>query len=1388
MFSPSARDGGPATATRSRRRQRPLSQENIVQQPKAKRQRLPLTEQTFVNPEVPQQQHQQQNPDSIEVRPGRAPATELATDNNENHHNTPPRKDLNVRASKKTKHGDRAANKGDGSIVLTSTNAYTASKLPALPDKVRSDWTATQHAEIFSSFGYALTLTSTHAIVWPYTSTAQSPETFPFTLPSSNKSTDPLPVGCLVSPSAASTEPGLVVVMAGGKVVYWESISSAATFAFIKNGHSGIEYAISGMSSGEKVCGITNAESAGFILTFNTGRLAYMNVRDNHGRPAISVQFLRTNLPNPAGGIFGSIRHAFSHLSLRGDVAAVRADRSARIGERNIVAMGAKARLQAWRIHRGGHHEAIGEFDAREDIVSAIYEQDVASQDYPVESFEALDFAFVPKRLESKYSNQSRFSDAIESDDSSVQHLLLLVSLTKMSRSRYCLVEGILTADSFKTGMIRPITSYSSVVQKSDVSQTPAPRLYLPRPALVAFLVFDRAAVIASVAGPPESPDAQLQTDNHVLPASYEDVIDFREDEVHRIIGSGFEELPPVASSHEEPRIQRQKVKNPAAVLLVRGAGVVRLVTNDIDKFASDQPPVVSAKSKLEQAVFFGTKQNNPLVFGKRQEVRFSDEEIAAAALEISNEILRSTTSYISTLPAHMEENLRARSAALERLITQVNLIGANLDRRTRWELLHDAEKMHVACQLWKLQETMTSSRQSEDKKTIIGSIVEFIHEDHKKKAKKEIGEIDPVRHWFINDIYRLELFVAWAYEAVKVTYKDRLADESKFALILREAVQINLTTHITATEFRQRQRIQYGLEKEDLNLGIIHHDYNDIREPWTGSYFVANNLKRLVDLSCQWVEAREESGSKPKGANKPDLRVLDRIRSDLPTLIDVMLTSVLEHARFMAAQKSAKDQTAAQDFMNIYHTYRYERSVALAQWGQREQAAMIAERHGSLSGLAAILIDHIATLEAELLEPDLDPMDLQTLKTVRASKKTEVERCLGVYGEAFAFALYDYLLDKHGIQAVLEFDLDKLGFKTKYLRSRPDLAKISWIHDIQHEKDLGHAAETLLNIALHKEQQVWNKKVQLSLGKLALLAEAEEKESTQPALIVKYDDVQRDEALHEISKEVVAIKIRDELYAQIAPSTWEAVDEAAALNFALEAHGKNIPRRRKVVSQIFEDGMKRLLRHEVLDAMTLIELLTLIYLTPEARSQMMADPFWLALKIAAECCHKDEVTEAKKLVWRRLFTRDDWSKANDTQMKNDDEVTEVIMSTELYPMLLDCIRYQDAQRPFRPMKPKDALGAFTTELDRRFRGFDSDFQAKLRDAMKAEDKLLSQSIEKHRLGEWVGFAFKAAKTEVEHEVDMATRNGSLLIEDAAVNDDASSSLPTQGASFFGGT
>ncbi|KAF5025198.1 hypothetical protein F66182_2664 [Fusarium sp. NRRL 66182] len=1355
MFSPSVADGGPATATRSRRRQRPVSNERTTQQPKAKRQRIPLSEQTFVNPDAQQEM--------IEVKTDGKVATVPAKNKNID----PPetlspvlRKESNVRA-KKAKHGDRAANKGDGSLVLTSTNAYTVSKLPALPDRIRTDWSAYQTADIFST-GYALSLTPTHALVWPYASTSQSPETFTFTLPSTYRPNDALPVGCLVSPSASSAEPGLVVVMGGsGKVVYWESIASAATFVFMKKDRSGVEYTISGMQSGEKVVAITNAESAGFILTFNSGRLAYMNVRDSQGRPAISVQFLRNSLSPPSVGLFGSIRHAFQHLSLKGDIAAVRADRSARTGERNVVALTGKGRLHAWRVHRGGHNEVIGDADVRENIITALNEIDPVSQEYPSESFEAIDLTYVPKGLESKYLELSRLSEAMATDDSSVQHLLVLVSLTLRSTSRYALVEAILTPRHCQIGMIRPITSYSARISSPELSDAPRPRLYLPRPALVAFVVFDRTTIIASIAVSPQSPESQLQVDSHILPAAFEDVIDFREDDVHEIIGSGFEEM----SSHEEYRLNRSKTKNPAVVLMVRGAGAVRIVTTDVDKFASDQPPKVSAKSKIEQAVFFGVKQDNPLIFDGRQETKFPNEEVAQAALEVSHEILTSSTPFISTLPASLEDNLRARSNALERLTSQLRIMGADLDRKTRWSLLYNAEKMHVATLLWKRHESFTAARPANDKKSLVGSIVEFIHQDQKHNPIAKIGEVDRVRHWFINDVFRLELFVAWAYEVIKTLYKDHLLDDAKVNVMIYEAIQIYTCTHVAALDFRKNNLSSYGLGFEELRMGILRDGYDNLPEPWTGCQYVANNAKRLVDLSDQWVEKHYDVKEPAKGPNQPDPKVVSKIFEELPTLTDGMLTSVLEYARWSA--KDPEQKHMSPHFVKVYQTDRFEKTLALARAGKWEEGASIAEKHECLRALSVIVLDQIQELEVRLAEPGLSLVETQNLKRLRENKKTKLENSFSTYGQAFAFPAYEFLLQKHGVAEVLDFDLDNYGFKTQFLRSKPELARISWINDVQQEKDLGHAADTLIDLALTKEQQVWNKKVELSLGKLALLAELEEK-NTNPALLkVNADEARAEERLHKVEDELTTIRIQDQLYHQVLQSTYGAVDDAAALNFAMEVHSMNIPRRQKAQHQIFEDGLKRLLNHEALDAMTLIDLLTLIYLKPETREEI-AHPFWLAFKVAQSSCYNDEIKEAKRLIWRRLLIRDDWGRINDTQLKDDREVVERLAETELYTMFVDCINFQNAREPFSPMAPHEALGAFTESLDRRFHKFEDSFCAKLIEAMKHEDKILQQFVEKNRLGEWVRTTLDAARVEVDSTMDTATKSAAAAgVDDA---------------------
>jgi nuclear pore complex protein Nup133 len=70
-------------------------------------------------------------------------------------------------------------------------------------------------------------------------------------------------------------------------------------------------------------------------------------------------------------------------------------------------------------------------------------------------------------------------------------------------------------------------------------------------------------------------------------------------------------------------------------------------------------------------------------------------------------------------------------------------------------------------------------------------------------------------------------------------------------------------------------------------------------------------------------------------------------------------------------------------------------------------------------------------------------------------------------------------------------------------------------------------------------------------------------------------------------------------------------------------------------------------------------------------------------------------------------------------------------------------------------MSPKDALGAFTEHVDRRFHDFEAGMKTKLIDAMHQEDKLLNQCIEKNRLTEWVRTALEVAQAQHNKEEQM---------------------------------
>ena len=128
MFSPNQNTpGGPAMATRSRRRQRPVSSDNsLTQQPKAKRQRRPLTESNLANPES----HNAQ-PEMLEVKNdkvARLPSVPDGIENAQTPTTRPLRREVTVRP-KKPKQGERTS-KSDGSIELVRASQYTTSSRP----------------------------------------------------------------------------------------------------------------------------------------------------------------------------------------------------------------------------------------------------------------------------------------------------------------------------------------------------------------------------------------------------------------------------------------------------------------------------------------------------------------------------------------------------------------------------------------------------------------------------------------------------------------------------------------------------------------------------------------------------------------------------------------------------------------------------------------------------------------------------------------------------------------------------------------------------------------------------------------------------------------------------------------------------------------------------------------------------------------------------------------------------------------------------------------------------------------------------------------------------------------------------------------------------------
>ena len=1171
-----------------------------------------------------------------------------------------------------------------------------------------------QHGAINSENGYALTLTHTHAIVWPYAANIQSPETFTFALPQpSKRASDPLPLGSLVSHSASSTEPGLVVVIpTSGKITYWESVSSAATLD-LRLQRNGVDLSIPGMMSGETVIQILNAETAGFVLAFSTGRIAYMAVRDGQGRPAISVQFLRGGSGTSNGSFFGSLRNVLSSSAWRGDIAAVRAGRhDNKVGERSIVLATTKGKLQSWNIHRGGHADISGDAEAREEIVMAIKAANPALNDLLIEGFEIHDFTYIPKSgVEFQHGDQKGVTQLMlltisgdaeareeivmaikaanpalndlliegfeihdftyipksgvefqHGDQKGVTQLMLLTSLTQRHNSHYFLVSVDLKDTKLSVTDIRPITSYTTPTSPDATSK---PRLYLPSPALMAYVVFDRAVVVLSTAKRPESPDNQLRSESHLLPQPFEDVIDFRRDMNIEIVGSGMEE-PHGSSQVLDAKSRRFKAKHPAAVLIVRGGGVVRVAATDNIKLISTEAPKIDAISKLKQAVFFGAIKDNPLSFKVRPELEFSAEEVANAAIKLSGEILESKD--LANLA--VSQSLQKRATLLKDLAIYLKSTGVALDRLTKWQLLGDAEKLAAATNMWKRHDETVRHMPDGAKTSLMSELVEYINENSKNEPSKEKGEVDEVRHWFIKSVPRIQIAIPWAFQVIKYTYQDGQKDHASVMDLLSEADDLVMGAIQSALDFRTSNLDLYGLGSEQLEHGILKFGYEGLPEFWTSTFFIAENLRKQVDLGGMLL--REYIG-RPIGKGDPSAEVVDKIRLEFPDLIDTAIRSNTERIRWGRAQHSQSDQEQASQMESALGKIQDTHLSSLAvDMDLTDKALALAEKHEILPVLARLLLWDLELRSQQSQQPGLSDEDFESLEARSELMKDSVRQLFVKFGAKWAKALFEHEIEQGLMEQLLDEWKEEQTYLTEFLRSKSEYAKVSWINDITRESDLETASKALLDLGLKHESDLWSKKVELSLGKLALLST---QSYSKPVGILPDEN---NSELTFASSELGLINIQQQVYSFVLPSIAAAIDENAELQLALEAHSNRKLRKQQMLSKLLSDSMARLIKHEAMNASQLVDLLTLMGTQAATLDQenFINSRFFLALQaVSYGEFSKDEQHLMQRIIWRRCMLNDNWADVNNTTSKDEQQHEEQLRKTSLYQTLYSCFK-----------------------------------------------------------------------------------------------------------------
>lgn len=578
----------------------------------------------------------------------------------------------------------------DGVIELTKNSKYCVSKLPANPSVLKSKEPIFQ-GSADQNTNYAFVLSAATTYVWNYTSPDHVPNTLSF--PSKSDPMDPAgTMSTLVAPAPGSKEPGIVTITRKGDLVYWEAVGGAVADGLLHR-RKEINHVV-GVYSAEVIETLQNVEPAGLIATTSSGRFILITLRDATGKPHIYSSTMRGG----GTGLLSSIRGAISLAGSRRGIVSVKPGKITGKSERQALLINNNGDLSIWDCSRSSQVKLLFDEKLQEILLNHIREL----YDNAPDSFQVHDVEFFEEE-------GSVFILASFVHDPTIDEIYYIIYTVQLDN------KDIVVKSAHR-------------IQSFTADSNRLPRLYFPKPYETLFIVFSHGIVLLEAC--PEKSTTKL------LSRRWEDVITFRDDV--EIVASGIEDLSTVNG---------KTTRNCGLIALTHNAGVIR-----VERFPEERRSMTErvqelepelAKTRIEQAVFYGYGQDsaNPLSFAARREMKFDSKILEQSFLEVSQEILSTTSPYMPPILPSLTDHLSLRISCLERLAQFLHLnFPDQLSVSARLKLLWDLEKTVVAKALWVHIDSKLHSEKN------VNVLVNVIYQQTNDKS-------DPLRNWFLQKV-----------------------------------------------------------------------------------------------------------------------------------------------------------------------------------------------------------------------------------------------------------------------------------------------------------------------------------------------------------------------------------------------------------------------------------------------------------------------------------------------------------------------------------------------------------------------------------------------------------------------------------------------------------